>query len=136
MNVAQVLETSADYIEQYGLAKGTGLDGFTACAWGAIRISANSAPIYIEPSAKFHLIPTMTGLRLATQAAETLMSFLGFSIREPNGKMSIGKLFDWNDSPSRTQGEVIAAMRGAAAVWRAQQAIGAIAKSEPETVAA
>lgn len=99
-----VLRRAADEVERRGLAKGMLCDEETGavCARGAIVVSLGYHPGFAC------LIFSCSAWDEFTKADDLLETFLGL---DPNGVPR------WNNAPSRTQAEVVAALRGAAE-WR------------------
>lgn len=111
METKQLLECAADHLDRVGLHKGAYLareayvDYVTAdaaslpcCALGAIRVCAG---LYTTDDAYWDADRN----RDAERAAFALSRFLGHQF-----------IPRWNDAPERTKEEVVAALRGAAAI--------------------
>lgn len=93
-----VLRRAADEVERRGLAKGMLCDeeSGAVCARGAIIAATGLAPSFL------HWTP------LSQKADERLGEYL---------RLGWNEVPHWNNAPSRTKAEVVAALRGAAE-WR------------------
>lgn len=103
-----ILMRAADLIEEHGLAKHTTLDSEgRMCARGAIMLAFNpNCPVY-GTSGRPSWPKWGCGVGVLREADAQLASYLGLLPDWEN-------VASWNNHVSRTQEEVVAALRGAA----------------------
>lgn len=119
MLTSEVLDLAADLIEQRGWAKGTGWnetgerEGAPLCLEGGIQaaMGLHTQPYADDPSEQW-----LADMK-ACPAYQAVKDYLNHP----------GTLYVWNDALGRTKDEVIAVLRGAAAVERVNESESVIA---------
>lgn len=104
--VPEVLARAADIIEERGWRQGWFVDPDTGCvcAVGAMHVAVG-----LPPDASIYTSENSPEWQLADAAWETFGRWLASKTGKPSESAG-----GWNDHPSRTQAEVVAALRAAA----------------------
>ncbi len=115
MNVAEILEAAADWLECNGWVQGKYYQGMSSCSVGAILRVAKVSSMLLNDD------------ECPTEISEAISAMQ---------KVAGGPLLHWNDQPERTAEEVVAAFRAAAAVERMKSCEQQKESPQPITVTA